>query len=50
MKEAKEKLEKDFGQDKVQQFDQTTRDLVNGDPVHVPEAIIIKQKRFFGLF
>ncbi len=50
MKEAIEKLEKDFGQDKVQQFDQTTRNLVNGDPVHVPEPLIIKQKRFFGLF
>ena len=50
MKEAMQKLKKDFGKDKVQQFDQTTRDLVNGDLVHVPEPIIIKQKRFFGLF
>lgn len=50
MKEAMEKLEKDFEPEKVQQFDQTTRDLVNGDPVQVPEPLIIKQKKFFGLF
>ncbi len=51
MKEAFEKLEKEFGKEKVQAFDQMTRDLVNGDPVTLfePQPIKVK-KRFFGLF
>lgn len=50
MKEAHEKLERDFGSVKVQQFDQTTRNLVNGEPVRLSDPLQIKQKKFFGLF
>jgi protein-tyrosine phosphatase len=51
MKEAFEKLTQDFGQETADQFDQTTRDLVNGDPVVTPEPIKVEEnKGFFGLF
>lgn len=51
MKEAHEKLGREFGDETVARFDQTTRDLVNGDPVVLPEPTKVeKKKRFFGLF
>lgn len=51
MKEAFEKLEKEYGKEKVRAFDQVTRDLVNGDVVSIPEPQNIEEKRrFFGLF
>ncbi len=51
MQEAYEKLMDEFGAKKAKAFDQTTRALVNGDPVVVPEPRKIeKKKRFFGLF
>lgn len=51
MKEAFEKLGKEYGKEKVRAFDQVTRDLVNGDVVSIPEPQKIeKNKRFFGLF
>lgn len=50
MKEAMERLEKDFGAEKVKQFDQTTRDLVNGDPVKLLSPKEIQNRKFFGLF
>ena len=51
MKEAMQKLEKEFGKERVQLFDQTTRKLINGDPVVSPEPIKIEEKKgFFGLF
>lgn len=51
MKEAYTKMTKDFGQEKVDTFQQTTRDLVNGDPIVLPTPKDIKKrKRFFGLF
>src|SRR5699024_9092068 len=49
MKEAFRKLEKEYGKEKVRAFDQVTRDLVNGDPIYIPESKIIKKKKFFGL-
>src|SRR5699024_10836767 len=51
MKEAFQKLEKEFGVKKVKAFDQITRDLINGDVVSVPEPQKIQSsKRFIGLF
>ena len=51
MKEAFQKLEKQYGVEKVEAFDQVTRDLINGEVVSVPEPRNIKSsKRFFGLF
>jgi protein-tyrosine phosphatase len=51
MKDAFEKLEQDFGSRKVQQFHQTTKDLINGDFVQTesPQEIR-KKKKWFGLF
>jgi len=51
MKEAFEKLTEEYGAKKAEQFDQTTRDLVNGDPVLVPDPKKVEtNKGFFGLF
>jgi len=51
MKEAFEKLEKEYGIEKVRAFDQITRDLLNGDVVSILEPQkITPNKRFFGLF
>lgn len=51
MKQAYEKLEKDFGKEKVHAFQQVTKDLVNGDVISIPDPKKIKaNKRFFGLF
>lgn len=51
MKEAMQKLEKDFGKEKVRFFDQTTRDLINGDSIMTSEPLRIEEKKkFFGLF
>ena len=51
MKEAFEKLEKEYGNEKIRAFDQVTRDLVNGDVVSIPDPRKIEPtKRFFGLF
>lgn len=51
MREAYEKLKKEFGLEKVQAFDQVTRDLVNGDRISTLEPKKVQRnKRFFGLF
>lgn len=50
MRKAYQKLEKEFGQEKVEEFQQVTKDLVNGDPVNILTPMDIKpKKRFFGL-
>lgn len=50
LKEAYEKLEKEYGRERLDQYQQMTRDLVNGEPVFPPKAQAIPKKRFFGLF
>lgn len=50
MEEAFDKLRKEFGQSKVNEFSQVTKDLVNGEVVIAPTASLIKKKKFFGLF
>lgn len=50
MREAYEKLEKDFGKETLKTFQQTTKDLLNGDTVIAPTASLVKKKKFFGLF
>ncbi|MDN6626763.1 MAG: tyrosine protein phosphatase [Pisciglobus halotolerans] len=50
MKEAYEKLEKEFGVEKVEAYHQVTKDLINGEPVFPPAAKQIKKSKFFGLF
>jgi len=50
MKEAKKMIEKAYGEEKWKEFDQVTRNLVNGDVVTPPIPKSIKKKRFLGLF
>lgn len=50
MKEAYQKIEKEFGREKREAFHQTTKDLLNGDIVSPPTAQLIKKKKFLGLF
>ena len=51
MQEAFQLLEKDFGKEKVQQFQQTAKNLLNGDLVE-PESPqkVRRKKKWFGLF
>ena len=49
LKEAYEKIEKEFGKSRVQAMQQVTKDLVNGDRPVLPEYSEIRKKRF-GLF
>ncbi|WP_034549704.1 tyrosine-protein phosphatase [Carnobacterium funditum] len=50
MKDAYQKLEKEFGKEKVSAFKQVTKDLINGEvpTIHSPKQI--KQSKFLGLF
>lgn len=50
MAEAYEKLENDFGRKTVKRFEETTKNLLNGDNVFSLETISVKNKKFFGLF
>src|SRR5699024_5485056 len=51
MKEAFEKLEKQYGGEKVKALDQITKNVVNGDVVSIPDAQKINErKRFFGIY
>ena len=50
MKEAHDLVIKEFGRRKWHQFDQTTKDLINGDVVIPPTPTNIEKKKFFGLF
>lgn len=50
MKSSFEKLEKEFGNLKVKEFENITKELVNGDVVVAPTPSLIKKKKFFGLF
>ncbi len=50
LKEAYDKLEAEYGENLVNRYQKTTKDLVNGEVVFPPVAKEIKKKRFFGLF
>lgn len=50
MKEAYQKLEKEFGKEKVSVFKQVTKDLVNGEVISTPSPRPIKGSKFLGLF
>lgn len=49
LKRAYEQIAKDFGQETVNFFMQTAKDIMNGDAVALPQAQEIKKKKF-GLF
>lgn len=50
MKEAYRKLEKEFGKEKVSEYQQVTKDLVNGEVIVSPTPRKVKQPKFLGLF
>ncbi len=50
MKEAYQKLSKEFGKEKVAAYQQVTKDLVNGDPIFPPTPTKVKRSKFLGLF
>lgn len=50
MKAAYQKLEKEFGKEKVAAYQQVTKDLVNGDPIFPPTPTKVKRSKFLGLF
>ena len=51
MKEAFEKLEKEFGAEKAEWFKQNSKNLVNGDYISIQNPIEVKKKKgFFGFF
>ncbi|WP_192986660.1 tyrosine-protein phosphatase [Carnobacterium mobile] len=50
MKEAYRKLEKEYGREKVNEYQQVTKDLVNGEVIVSPTARTVKQAKFLGLF
>jgi protein-tyrosine phosphatase len=50
MQNAYRKLEKEFGKEVLEIFNQRTKDLVNGEVVVAPTSSLIKKKKFFGLF
>ena len=50
MKAAFEKLEKEYGARKVEEYHQVTKDLVNGDVIVPSTPSKIKRSKLFGLF
>ncbi|WP_028273561.1 tyrosine-protein phosphatase [Atopococcus tabaci] len=50
MQEAHDLLAKEFGSERVRQFEQITKDLVNGEVIVLPTPQSVKKKKFFGLF
>ena len=50
MKEAYRKLEKEFSRGKVNEYQQMTKDLVNGEVIVSPTPRTVKQPKFLGLF
>lgn len=50
MKDAYQRLEKEFGKEKVSKLKQVTKDLINGELIIPSEPKLIKQPKFLGLF
>lgn len=50
LKEAYEKLGKDYNPELVKEYKETSKKLINGDLVFPPATKKIKKKKFFGLF
>lgn len=50
MKEAYQKLEKEFGREKVEEYHQVTKDLVNGEMIIPQTARKVKQIKFLRIF
>ncbi len=50
MKEAYQLLEKEFSLKKVEEFQQNTKDLINGELISPNTSKKVKQPKFLGLF
>lgn len=50
MRAAFDKLEKEYGKDKVEAYHQVTKDLINGEVIVAPTPSEVKRKKLFGLF
>lgn len=50
MDEAYQKLEKEFGREKVEEYHQVTKDLINGELIIPPTARKVKKIKFLGIF
>lgn len=50
MDEAYQKLKKEFGREKAEEFHQVTKDLINGEIIITASPIKVKQSKFLGLF
>lgn len=50
MEDAYQKLEKEFGSEKAQEYQQVTKDLINGELIIPPTPKKVKQAKFLGLF
>lgn len=50
MKDAYEKLEKEFGRQKVNEFKQLTKDLINGEMIVANPPKRIQKTKFLGIF
>lgn len=50
MKEAFRKLEKEFGREKVNDYQQVTKELDNGEVIISREPRKVKQAKFLGFF
>lgn len=50
MKDAYSKLEKEFGKEKLLEYQQVSKDIVNGELISPSEPKSIKQSKFLGLF
>lgn len=50
MKEAFQMLEKEFGRAKCEEYQQVTKDIVNGELIISPTPRKVKQAKFLGLF
>ena len=50
MKEAYKKLEKEYGKEKANEYQQVTKDLVNGEVIVSREPRKVKLTKFLGLF
>ncbi|WP_414838628.1 tyrosine-protein phosphatase [Carnobacterium sp. TMP28] len=50
MKDAYQKLEKEFGKERVMNFKQVTKDLINGEQISPALPTEIKKAKFLGIF
>lgn len=50
MRAAFDRLEKEYGKNKVEAYHRVTKDLVNGEVVVAPAPTEVKRKKLFGLF